>query len=775
MTNHSLKLQALPPAELRHWMNHRCVSKKVLKDLGITWAVLGAQNWVAIPVPDATGNTLFYKLKRPHTLRDKKPKYIVHPKGSEATLYPLPRLHSDVKQIILGEGEPNMLVLLSHGIECICSTGGAGTFKEEWLALFPRDIEVTTCFDIDDAGRKGEAKVLHLFAAQRPDIRLSTIHLPDDLGQGGDITDFFLRCTQRGEDPVACFFALKVKHEPTAEVDESKNGKFSESLAEMLLHLVTDDICTLFHDQFKETHALFLVDDHHEVWKTRSKQFKRWLGQLLWENEGEAATSETLSTVLNVLDAQALFRGPMITLENRIAWHEGVVMYDLGDRKCRAVRVTADGWEIVEKPPILFRRFAHQEEQVLPVRGGRLDTLFLPFVNLADKAQSPLLLVYLVSCLIPGIPHPIPNLHGPQGSAKTTLARMMRRIVDPSRMEVLSFPSNSREFVQQLAHHYFAFFDNISEISDSISDLLCRAVTGEGVSKRELYTDDEDIIYTFRRCIGLNGINPAAKKPDLLDRSILMKLERIPEEQRREERVVLEDFNAVRPQILGAVFDALSGAMRLRETIQLDRLPRMADFTRWGCAIAQTLGFKQEDFLSAYYANIAEQHQEAIQENPVAAAMKEFMESRTKWSGSMSELLERLVEVAQTEKIDTAAKEWPKAANSLSRRLNEAKTNLVEIGITIHSEKGSQGKRMVLVQRVAENIADTAASPLSAEESDPFGDDLSGDTTGEDPQTSLHVPPPEESQEEAIEDDSGDSGDISPTSNPIKQMGFFKD
>ena len=64
-------------------------------------------------------------------------------------------------------------------------------------------------------------------------------------------------------------------------------------------------------------------------------------------------------------------------------------------------------------------------------------------------------------------------------------------------------------------HNYICYFDNVSEIKEWISDQLCRAVTGSGFSKRELYSDDDDIIYNFRRCIGFNGINLGATKADL--------------------------------------------------------------------------------------------------------------------------------------------------------------------------------------------------------------------------------------------------------------------
>ena len=536
--------------------------------------------------------------------------------------------------------------------------------------------------------------------------------------------------------------------------------------AERVLSLVTDENCTLFHDQFREPHARVLVEGHWETWKTKSREFHRWLGKLFWDSAGSAVTADAICTALNVLDAKAVYNGPQITLENRVGWRDGAIWYDLCDRRWRAVKIRTDGWEVVECPPILFRRFSHQAAQLVPTKGGKLETL-LPYVNLADERQGVLLLAYIVSCFLPDIPHPIPNLHGPQGAAKTTLARMLRRIVDPSKVEVLSFPSGSAELVQQLSHHYFAFFDNISDVSEGISDLLCRAVTGEGFSKRELYTDDEDIIYTFRRCIGLNGINPAAKKPDLLDRSILLKLDRIPEDRRREERDVLAAFDAERPAILGAIFDALSAAMRLHESVRLSRLPRMADFARWGAAITQALGYRPEEFLSAYSANIVEQHEEAIQENPVAAAVRAFMEGRPDgWEGSMSELLESLSNVAKLEKIDTDAKLWPKAANALSRRLNEAKTNLAEVGIIFERMAAEKGKRMIVIRAMREDM--TLNEPSAVSHATRREEDNTGDETIS-PQISSSPFP----QGRAEKDDTNDLNDISGGIAGLTSLGFF--
>ena len=86
-----------------------------------------------------------------------------------------------------------------------------------------------------------------------------------------------------------------------------------------------------------------------------------------------------------------------------------------------------------------------------------------------------------------------------------------------------------------------------------MSDTLCRACTGAGFSKRELYTDDDDVIYNFRRCPGLNGINIVAHKPDLLDRSLLFRLEHIPKKDRRDEETLWRDFERERYSSLTSV------------------------------------------------------------------------------------------------------------------------------------------------------------------------------------------------------------------------------
>jgi len=214
-------------------------------------------------------------------------------------------------------------------------------------------------------------------------------------------------------------------------------------------------------------------------------------------------------------------------LSVRVAWHEGAIIYDLGDG--RAVRISRDGWDLQHTPPVLFRRFAHQRPQVEPVPGGRLEEL-LEFANLLPEDRHGsvsgdrlLAITYPVVGLVPAIVHVVLAIQGEQGSGKSTKMKVYKALIDPSHVGLISPPPNLREFVQVCSHHWVCFLDNVSGFPDWLSDAICRACTGEGFSKRELYSDDQDIIYAYKRILGLNGVILAASKADLLDRCLALR------------------------------------------------------------------------------------------------------------------------------------------------------------------------------------------------------------------------------------------------------------
>lgn len=516
---------------------------------------------------------------------------------------------------------------------------------------------------------------------------------------------------------------LRNTFESIAERASKKNDSEEEkSQAKKLIALVAEEDIEFFHDQFKTAFAIMHGEDGGIV-QLNSENFKTWLSHLAWTQDNMAVSSNAIQSAINVFTGEARYKGQMKKLHVRVAWHEGDIWYDLGDGS--AVQVNKTGWKVVEHPPILFYRFAHQHQQMHPESGGNLSDV-LQFFNLLNKEEQLLLETMIVTGFIPNFPHPISGVHGPHGSAKSTFHRLLKRLIDPSVIEVISPPRNLTELIQLASHHWALFFDNLSDISDWFSDALCRMCTGDGFSKRKLYSDDDDVIYAFRLILGVNGINVLASKPDLLDRSILLALERLPEKDKGTEDEFLERFEKAKPKILGAIFDTLSKTLNEKANVNQPKLPRMADFAVWGCAIARALGRDENEFMEIYRTNISRQHDEAIEASSIAIAVIEFMEGLETWQGTATELLGELNSIAKHLKIDTDSRKWPKDASWVWKRINEMSANLITKNIKV--ERSKSGKRKITIQRVAQESVQTVQSVQEGIKETPVSD--TQDTSG---------------------------------------------
>jgi hypothetical protein len=490
-----------------------------------------------------------------------------------------------------------------------------------------------------------------------------------------------------------------IKHKQS----EEKPDDIRPNTASILLDsILKDKSVVLFRDESGEGYIALEIQGRQMIKACRSKSIKKWLSSEIYRTQKKAPGSEIIKSILAVLDGKACFDGPEIKLHNRVAWKAEDLWYDLANETWQAVKISKTGWEIVDKPPILFKRYSHNRSQIIPTKEGDVRK-FLDYINIVNPEHRLLLMVFLVSCFVPDFPHVMLVAFGAQGSSKSTLSKLTRLVVDPSLIDVASFPKSIHELVQTLAHHYFIFFDNVSHISEDQSDTLCKAITGGGHSKRELFENDEDVIYNFMRCIGLNGINLVTTRPDLLERSLLLELERIDPAQRKTEKALYESFRKDLPAILGGVFNVLVKTLSILPTIKLDSHHRMADWTITGCAIAEALGHTKEEFLTAYQKNITRQTEMLINENIVATAIVAFMEDKEDWRDTPTNLLKQLSTDAAFADIDTREKYWPKGANVLSKRLNELSTPLKQMGILINiSTNGTE--RYVHIQKIKSEV-----------------------------------------------------------------------
>ncbi len=308
------------------------------------------------------------------------------------------------------------------------------------------------------------------------------------------------------------------------------------------------------------------------------KSLRAELAKLYAQRYGTVPGSSGVSDAMLQLEGMAQSATP-VELGVRVARHPGGgIVVDLGRDDGRSILVTGSGWEVTDSPGVIWRRTALTGEMPMPVRGGSIKDLWA-LTNVAVE-DRPLVVAWLVAALIPDIPHPILTLTGVQGTAKSTTARLLVGLIDPSTAPLRAVPKDVRDWSVAVGGAWLAAIDNVSTIPSWWADALCRASTGDGLVTRKMYSDDGLLVLAFRRLVILTSIDAGAMRGDLADRLITIELERIDPSSRREDSEVSAAIDAIRPRLFGALLDLLVRVLARMPQVHLDELPRMADFGR---------------------------------------------------------------------------------------------------------------------------------------------------------------------------------------------------
>lgn len=180
--------------DILDYLHSRGITDEMIINYKLGYGSFYGVNWIVIPVFDVSGEPLFTKLRRdPKVGEDVEPsKYKFYPMGSDATIYGWSSLLC-TNMIVVVEGEFDRMIMESKGIPAITSTGGAMTFKKEWLIVFKDIQKIYICFDSDEPGRKGAKRLAHMIAEQYSEKEINIISLPETVGEHGDITDYFIK------------------------------------------------------------------------------------------------------------------------------------------------------------------------------------------------------------------------------------------------------------------------------------------------------------------------------------------------------------------------------------------------------------------------------------------------------------------------------------------------------------------------------------------------------------------------------------------------------
>ncbi len=377
---------------------------------------------------DADGQLLYQVIRGSNKkFRQRRPDgnggWIWNLKDTRRVLYRLPDLLARPDEtVFIVEGEKDADRLRDQGLLATTNPAGSGKWRTEYNeTLRGRDIVILP--DNDTPGRDHAKKVaasLHGIAAKIKIVSLS------GLPEKGDISDWLdagygvsKLQTLVSEAAPWCPSEREATKNPSATPGHAGHG----SLAKQIVDIVLSSDITLFHDQRKEPYTLVGLDGQRRTIALDSKEMERLLSKLAWKHLERAPSKDALSAARNVLASHAVFDGREYPLHVRIAEKDGAFWIDVDGSK--AVRVTADGWQVDQESPVLFRPFPHQQAMPTPVPGGDPWRL-REFVNLSEEQDVLLLLCYLVAAMVPNIPVPAIIVHGAQGSAKTSLLKIIK-------------------------------------------------------------------------------------------------------------------------------------------------------------------------------------------------------------------------------------------------------------------------------------------------------------------------------------------------------------
>lgn len=662
------------------------------------WNIAGASG-LMIPVRDVDGRIVAISI-RADSQNNGSSRYSwltssTRDRGGSSPGSPIhvPVFAGDKSTIRVTEGalKAELATLLSDTLTLgLPGVGTWGTAKTVIDALNPERLQIA--FDADHLTNKRVKAALHEFVESARDWGTEVLVELWPLESGKGIDDILAAGGKTNLVPADRFL------ESASKPKEQEKNERGPSQATILVTLAQASDAEWFHSPGGEPDGFVTVcvEGRYETWRIGTKAFRYWLQRLYWQQTKGAPNSQAMQDAIGVLRGRALFDGPEHSVAVRLAEHDSAIWLDLANEQWQSLRIDSSGWTVENRSRVRFMRPRGVLSLPLPERGGSIEEL-QPFLNVDSDDDWLLILSWLIAAMRPRGPYPVLALYGEQGSAKTSACRILRTLIDPNLANQRSEPREPRDLMIAATNSWIVSLENLSSIPLWLSDALCRLATGGGYATRELYTDDEERLFDVKRPIIVNGITEVATRPDLLDRTIAISLPVMDDDKRRTESDLYGAFDRAKPRILGALLDAVSAAIRNLAKVQIDRLPRMADFGQWACAAAPALGADQEAFLSAYSGNRENVNQTAIESSIIAEPLLLFLEGKDGWEGTATKL-KIDVEDTSPEKI-VKHKAWPKRPHTFSGELRRIAPNLRRMGIDIDFQRGDH--RLICITRTS--------------------------------------------------------------------------
>lgn len=654
----------------------------------------------------AAGVLLFQTIRyQPKDFRQRRPDgaggWIWNLKGVLLVLYRLIEVLAASIVIVL-EGEKDVERMyrlgLPPGYAATTSPMGAGKWRAEYSETL-RGKKLIIISDVDDPGQKHGQQVAKASTGVASEV------LWVDLPKGKDFSDWALQTDATAADVetlLATAHPVEAADPPPIEPDgifmgddgegAGGNGKQRDSRADKLVALERDAGTRFFCDEVGESYA----KPRDEPWamKVKSSDYRRRLIQLSYAATGHAPSTQVLTDALGIFDAQA-FLSPPEKVYQRFAAKEGKYAIDLANGAF--VLTTADGWGIVKETSFNFIRTIGMEPLPTPIPTTRtLDVVWAPFSNTASEDDAVLGVGAIIGNMCLGGTMAGEFYSGEQGSGKSLTTRFRKALVDPNILSGSAIPDAESDLMLVAANNPVVSWDNESAISPQQSDWICRLTSGGGFGQRTLFTNGEMTIFQFKRPVIINSIVGVISRPDLADRFIPIKLKAFGPGERRGERELQAAFAAAHPEILGALCNCISAALKNSPTLEFKTDERLFDFLKWIAAAEPALDWPPGRFMEAFKRSRAAQDDAILETSPIVDPLYELLASR---GGELAETAGQLLPLLESKASERIIKSraWPSTPRGLRAALERLAPNLRRIGVMVTFSDRTHVGRLICI------------------------------------------------------------------------------
>ena len=469
------------------------------------------------------------------------------------------------------------------------------------------------------------------------------------------------------------------------EIIPQSDGSDDKNAASAIIEMAAEQ-CSYIHDLDGEAYALLTVENVRQCHRLESKAYTEWLSYQYYTSESTAPSDTSIKAAVAAMTGKAKFEGEQHEVFTRIAKHDGAYWLDLCNDQWQAIRITPQGWQVIDNPPVIFVRGASMRPLPMPIQGeGNLAALW-QMANIPE-ADRLMVVAWLLECLRPETPFVVLELSGEQGSAKSSTQSALRDLIDPNKSNLRTAPKQKDDVFISARNSHMVSFENLSHLSADYQDALCSLATGAGYATRTLYSNLDETTMELKKPIMLNGISIVVTAQDLLDRTLHIDLPMLESVSTEADLAAYWETNYA--AAFTGLLDAFSSALAYIDRVDLsgEKLPRMADFTILGEAVYMAHGQPPKAFLHDYRERRKEGVNRTLESSPVAVAMLALLDRRPQgFVGTVKGLLQELEALS-----DEYSPHWPKSAKGLGDAIQRLKPAFRQIGILL--EKDSKPSR----------------------------------------------------------------------------------